>query len=116
MLELAKSDHRNFVGKIGSCVRGEAAIDPASLPDHHSCRFGKWYGNGGMQLCGTMSSFKAIDPPHERIHQVARQAVEAASSGNRTRAEELFNEVERLSVRITEEIDRAKIECLETQA
>lgn len=115
MLELAKSDHRNFVGRIGSCIRGETTIDPAALPDHHTCRFGKWYDTGGTQLCGSMPSFKSIDQPHEKIHQIARQAVEAIRSGNKERAGQLFTEVELLSGRITEAIDRAKTECIETQ-
>jgi methyl-accepting chemotaxis protein len=40
LLELAKNDHRNFVNKINSCIKGQVEIDAAKLPDHHNCRLG----------------------------------------------------------------------------
>lgn len=52
---------------------GEAAIDPSQLADHHKCRLGKWYYGEGMQICGNMPSFKALEEVHARIHALGRR-------------------------------------------
>ncbi len=41
IIDRAKTDHLLFMDKISSHLRGETMLDPAKLPDHHSCRFGK---------------------------------------------------------------------------
>ncbi|MGD0282794.1 MAG: methyl-accepting chemotaxis protein [Dissulfurispiraceae bacterium] len=113
MLELAKSDHKGFVGKIGSCLRGEVSLDPSNLADHHTCRFGKWYYKEGHELCGHAPDFKSVEPPHEKIHQLAKSAVEAHRAGDRARAEQLYQEMEPVSRRIIDMIDSIKNTCSE---
>ncbi|MBZ0156181.1 MAG: CZB domain-containing protein [Alphaproteobacteria bacterium] len=113
MLELAKSDHKRFVNKIASCLHGEISLDPSQLPDHHTCRFGKWYYKEGSELCGALPSFRAVEPPHERIHQLAKQTVEARNAGNHERAKQLHEEVMITSKQVTDMLDRLKAECFE---
>jgi len=113
MLELAKSDHRNFVGKISSCLQGEVALNPSTLPDHHTCRFGKWYDKAGSDLCGKSDHFRAVVIPHEKIHQLAKQAVEAHNAGNRQRAEKIYEEVVAVSAEIVDLVDKIKADCSE---
>lgn len=111
MLDLAKTDHRVFVGKIASCLRGDLPIDPNSLPDHHNCRFGKWYDKDGRDVCGNLPSFKAIDNPHEKIHAMAKEAVSAYNSGDRDNAQRLYAEIEATSKQIADMLDAIKSEC-----
>jgi methyl-accepting chemotaxis protein len=111
ILDLAKTDHRVFVGKIGACLKGDASVDPSQLPDHHNCRFGKWYFGEGMQMCGNLSSFKALDEPHARIHAMAKEAVSACNSGDKIKAERIYKEMEDLSDQIGSLLDGIKREC-----
>ncbi|BCB95412.1 hypothetical protein JZK55_03340 [Dissulfurispira thermophila] len=111
MLDLAKTDHRVFVGKIASCLKGDLPLDAASLPDHHNCRFGKWYDKDGKDVCGNLPSFKAIDNPHEKIHALAKEAVAAYNSGDRDKAQRLYAEVEAVSRQIASLLDAIKSEC-----
>ncbi len=111
MLELAKSDHRNFVGKISSCLQGEISMDPATLPDHHTCRFGKWYDKAGSELCGKTPHFSAVVVPHEKIHQLAKQAVEAHNAGNKQRAAQIYEEVVAVSREVVDLVDKIKADC-----
>jgi methyl-accepting chemotaxis protein len=97
ILDLAKNDHRLFVTKVRSAVHIKNSLDPASLANHHTCRFGKWYDTDGKNVCGTLPSFKAIDTPHELIHALAKEAIAAANGGNDVKAQQLFDEVEQLS-------------------
>lgn len=111
MLDTARLDHRMFVAKIGSHLKGSTRLDPAGLPDHHSCRFGKWYDGEGEQLCGNRPGYKAILSPHEKIHALAKEAVAAYDSGNREKADRLYSEMDDISDQIGSILDGIKREC-----
>jgi methyl-accepting chemotaxis protein len=111
MLELAKTDHRLFVGKIASALQGDMNLDPTKLPDHHTCRFGKWYDKDGLWIAGKMPSYGAIGSPHERIHALAKEVVAAHNIGNRERAQQLYSELEAVSGTIITLIERLRDEC-----
>ena len=111
ILDLAKTDHRVFVGKIASCLKGDVSLDPAQLPDHHGCRFGKWYDTEGRQICGSFANFRAIEQPHERIHRLAKEAVAAYREHDQNKAERLYTEVEQVSHEIVHLLDAIKREC-----
>jgi methyl-accepting chemotaxis protein len=111
ILDLAKTDHRVFVGKIGSCLSGDSVLDPSKLPDHHSCRFGKWYDTEGVRRCGSLPSYKSIDGPHEKIHVMAKEAVAACNAGDKEKARRLYHEMENISDQIVSLLDGIKREC-----
>jgi len=112
ILELAKTDHKIFVGKIAAHLKGDCMIDPSELPNHHSCRFGKWYDSEGKEKCGHLPSYKAIDTPHEKIHALAKEAIKACISGDKEKAHILYKEARDLSDRIMTFLDRIKSECM----
>ena len=111
ILDMAKTDHRVFVGKVGACLKGDSSLDPSKLPDHHNCRFGKWYDTEGRERCGTLQSYRALNAPHERIHSIARDAVAACNSGNKEKATKIYREMEDLSEQIVSLLDGIKREC-----
>lgn len=39
ILDMAKTDHKVFMGRIGGCLIGNKVIDANSIPDHKNCRF-----------------------------------------------------------------------------
>lgn len=111
IIDLAKTDHRVFVGKIGACLTGSLTIDAGQLPDHRNCRFGKWYLDEGQRLCGHLPVFRAIDEPHARIHALAKEAISACNRGDRAKADELYRQIESLSHNLIEMLDSLKREC-----
>ncbi|MBI5141056.1 MAG: CZB domain-containing protein [Nitrospirae bacterium] len=111
MLKLAKGDHRIFMGRIASCLLGNIKIDPATLPDHHNCRFGKWYDTTGQSVCGSSSKFRQITPPHEKIHSMAKEAVSLYNSGQRERAMQVFDEMEKVSGEIAHLLEGVAHDC-----
>ncbi|BCB95353.1 hypothetical protein JZK55_02750 [Dissulfurispira thermophila] len=111
ILDLAKTDHRIFIGKIGACLKGDTTLDPSQLSDHHNCRFGKWYFGEGKEMCGNLPSFRAIDEPHARIHALAKEAVAAYNSGDKLKAERIYKEMEDISDQIASLLDGIKREC-----
>jgi methyl-accepting chemotaxis protein len=111
MLDTAKSDHVAFVSRIERCLNGEEQIQPDTLPDHTTCRFGKWYAGEGKQLCGVSASFKTINDPHERIHRLAKEAVALRNRGDHAQAETVIGEVEKISGELVALLDDVKREC-----
>ena len=111
MLELAKNDHHGFVGKIASCLKGEISMDPAQMPDHHGCRFGKWYYREGVDICGSAAGFRQVEPPHEKFHQLAKEAVAAHNAGRKEKAAELLAQMHPLSQQIVSLLDETKKDC-----
>ena len=113
MLSVAANDHRMFVNKIRAAVLGDTPIDAGTLPDHHGCRFGVWYDGDGGRFCGGLNSFKEIVIPHERIHILARDAVGAINAGDRSRANQVMQEIERTSDIIMAQLEKTKDEYLQ---
>jgi len=97
ILNLSKNDHRLFVSRIRSAVHGRSKIDPHALATHETCRFGKWYHGEGRDVCGSLSAFRDIEQPHQRIHAIAKDAVAAYNGGDHHKAQKLFDEVEKIS-------------------
>ena len=116
ILELAKTDHKAFVDNVEMVLKGKRQQDGAKLSTHHTCRFGKWYDGDGKVLCGQLKSFKAIDAPHEKIHTVARQVVDAVNSGDLRRAESLFPELQELSRQVVRFLDEIRTEFEKSRA
>lgn len=111
MCDTARLDHRMFVAKVHAHLKGAMNLDASKLPDHHSCRFGKWYDTLGHELCGNLPSYKAINVPHERIHALAKDAVSAYSSGDKEKAVRIYREIEATSTQITDLLENIKREA-----
>ena len=111
MCDTARIDHKMFVAKISAHLKGKIKVDASQLPDHHTCRFGKWYDTLGHELCGNLPSYKTINRPHEKIHALAKDAVSTYSSGDKEKAARIYEEMEVISKRITDILENIKMEC-----
>ena len=111
MLDTAKYDHVMFVNRIERCLDGHEAVQAGTLPDHTTCRFGKWYLGEGKQLCNQSPSFKTINEPHAQIHRIAAEVVDLYNRGEKALAEEKLCQVEDMSHEIVELLDAVKAEC-----
>lgn len=111
ILDTAKYDHVEFVGRIARCVDGKLALQPSELPDHTCCRFGKWYFSEGKQACGSSAAYQTLNRPHEEIHRIAKEAVDLRNRGDIHGAEERLAHVEDLSSEVVDLLDRMKQEC-----
>ena len=80
--EATQETHKQFVEKaMQESEKGASAIPPADLPlpmDHHQCRLGKWYGGAGRDNFGTIAGFQELAVPHQRVHQLAIDLLEAS--------------------------------------
>ncbi len=76
MMELARADHSAFKRKIFAAASGTTKVDPTTLADHRSCRFGKWRNEF------TRFDLSELDAPHAAVHQHGKKSAELAASSD----------------------------------
>jgi methyl-accepting chemotaxis protein len=101
-----KRAHLKWVERVERMVHHGEMIPRDQLVSHKKCALGTWYYSMGQQQFGHLPEFQAIEPPHERLHQIAAQAVEAMEKGDKTRAEQLLDEIRGVSKEIVGWLDR----------
>lgn len=108
MVETARRDHIAFVEKVKKGVSGEIPLSAKDLPDHHNCRFGKWYDEQANSPCASKTEFVAINSTHAKIHELAKQAIGAKGS---KKANDLLKEIDSLSAEIGDRLSILEKTC-----
>lgn len=68
-LRLAKSAHIQWRAYAQALIAG-IPVEKDHVPViHTNCKFGKWYYGPGQEL-SSLSSYGAIETPHEMLHQI----------------------------------------------
>ena len=111
ILSKAKSAHIIFTGKIRAHLQGTHQLDATDLPTHQTCVFGKWYQEEGMASCGQIRSFREVEVPHAKVHELGKQALLAYNAGNREKAGQLCNEMVETSNVLISILERLSREC-----
>ena len=101
-----KQAHLKWVERVERMVHHGEMIPRDQLVSHKKCALGTWYYSVGQQQFGHLPEFQAIEPPHERLHQIAAQAVEAMEKGDTARAEQLLSDIRGVSREIVGWLDR----------
>jgi methyl-accepting chemotaxis protein len=77
---IVKLDHIVFK------INGYSAIflkkTDANLPDHHSCRLGKWYDIEGKSKYAHTAAYSAIKEPHKDVHQKIIAVIDIVKGGD----------------------------------
>lgn len=72
---MAKIDHVMFRKRAMDNVMGARNWTSSEVPDHHSCRLGKWYDTLQIADVRSLPAFIALEAPHKRVHDCAREAL-----------------------------------------
>lgn len=73
---------------------------------HLECRLGKWYYEGyGNKHFSSVSSFKAIEQPHKKVHESGRSALNAAMNGNQSELLASLDIMENSSFEVVQNIE-----------
>jgi len=102
-IHVFKNAHISRAERLRRVIDGKVSLTEASLGDHTSCHFGKWYYSSGQRDFGSYPEFQAMEAPHARFHQLEREIVSLANRGQKQQAERLLLE----AMRAKEEIVRA---------
>lgn len=110
-VDVFKQAHLRWVERLEALVLQGVKIPREELVSHRNCALGQWYYGLGVQNYGHLPEFRAIEPPHEKLHQIARQIVDCIDRGDRAQAERLLEQVRGISKEIV-----ARLESLRTAA
>ncbi|HHW15344.1 MAG TPA: HAMP domain-containing protein [Firmicutes bacterium] len=108
ILELAKSDHLAWTGRIRRMLEGTERSDADKVRDHHLCRLGKWYFGDGQAGFGHLDTFKKLDQVHAAFHQTCAEAIRLHNVGDSAGARQKAAEIDRLSQRVIGLLDELK--------
>ena len=107
----AKQAHLAWKTRVRAYLNGDhSVLNKSQACSHHDCKLGLWYYNEGKKRYGNNHSFKQIEAPHQKLHQVIKQIVHVYEAGNKTEAESLFQQIDPLSKEIVDLLDKTKRE------
>jgi len=81
LIQLARSDHASFKKRVIDTLVGTAKVQASELPNHHACRFGKWYESVSNPAVKSSEPFRRINDPHQRVHEYGKEAVSLFQAG-----------------------------------
>jgi methyl-accepting chemotaxis protein len=105
LVQLARSDHASFKKRVIDTLVGRGKTRDSDLPDHHNCRFGKWYD--GLQDAALKSSaaYRRIENPHLRVHAHGKEALAKFQAGDFEAAVAAADLMEKASVEVFSALD-----------
>ncbi|WP_152426671.1 methyl-accepting chemotaxis protein [Paramagnetospirillum caucaseum] len=74
VIHLAKSDHMIWRRRLAEMLAEKTTINPDELANHKSCRLGKWYYSVTDEKIRSHPAFRALEAPHEKVHQLGIEA------------------------------------------
>jgi methyl-accepting chemotaxis protein len=107
-VEIFKKAHLKWVERLENLIYRGVRIPREELVSHRNCALGQWYYTLGERLFGNLPEFRAIEPPHEKLHQTARQIVDCIDRNDRAQAERLLEQVRGISREIVAGLDRLR--------
>ena len=106
VLYRAKSDHFLWKKHLSEMLVGRREVSEDKLVDHHLCRLGKWYDQVEDPEMRDRATFKALEPPHARVHESGREAARCFALGDKTGAEAAVERLESESVQVVKLLDQ----------
>ncbi|UZW76886.1 CZB domain-containing protein [Alkalimarinus sediminis] len=107
-LSSAKAAHLNWKTKLRSYLDGKSSLKEEQAVSHHHCEFGKWYYSDGLKKFGNIAALKEVEKPHEELHSLIREIIQAKQAGDVQKAEEKYRLVSEYSNTIVELLDKTE--------
>lgn len=106
-VESVKMDHVVFKNSIYKAYAGLANLSPHDLGDHTQCRLGEWYYRGsGADNYKHLNAYRALETPHQKVHQHGEAALAALSQDNKAEALSCMRAMEVASVDVMTHLNR----------
>jgi len=108
-LETYKTDHILWVQRVFNLLMGYDSL--YSVTTYHECRLGRWVNNEAPEQARMHSAFKAMQLPHQAVHEAAGEALNAHKSGNTQSAEAAFARLRQESKKVVECLNNLQADC-----
>ncbi len=107
-LSAAKAAHLNWKTRLRAFLDGKEALSMDEAVSHRHCKFGKWYYSEGLQNFGHIEAMRAVEKPHEELHEMIRTIIEYKERGQMDQAEQAYRYVSNISDEIVRLMDEAE--------
>jgi len=106
--ELAKVDHLIYKFRVYKVLFGLSDENESHFATHTACRLGKWYYEGEGKACfSNLPGYREIETPHQRVHDMAINALRAKANNNASQMLEKISAMETESLAVL-----AGLECM----
>jgi methyl-accepting chemotaxis protein len=105
LIQLARADHATFKLYVLDTLAGRGRLKDSDLPDHHACRFGKWYDGVEEEWLRSTEAYRKIHFPHVAVHVHGQQALTHFHAGEFDKAVEAAARMEEASLQVFEALD-----------
>ena len=93
---------RNILAEISNHLH---MVAPEETPDHHQCRFARWFEGIGRESWGQLPAFLEIEAPLAFLYQTARSLRSALKAGDREAALLQGGEISRIEQELLTKLD-----------
>jgi methyl-accepting chemotaxis protein len=104
----AKSAHLAWKSRIRSFLDGKHSLSREEAVSHHDCALGKWYYSEAISRYGGIAEIHEIERPHKQLHSLIKDIIRHMENGETERAEALYDEIEPLSSKIIDLLNRVE--------
>ena len=105
LVKRTKADHVAFVQKVVDAVETNEPLPAGSLATAHHCRLGRWYDGVSDPATRALAPFKALEEPHQLVHDAGARALVALVAGDMTLARRELAAVRQASERVMQALD-----------
>ena len=82
IIEISKNDHVTFKKNVVGSMTGIGDFTADKLPDHHTCRLGKWYDAVKDETIRRHPAYVALADAHKRVHDAGKDALRRTAGGD----------------------------------
>lgn len=108
MIEIYKTDHLIWKWRIYNMFLGYEQLDSERIADYKDCRLGKWYYGIECGKFKDFKEFKAMEAPHKKLHETAREAILAFNAGDMVKADMYLETMDVYSEQVFKSLDEFK--------
>jgi methyl-accepting chemotaxis protein len=105
VIHLAKSDHMVWRRRLAEMLAERTTLNPDELANHHNCRLGKWYDAVQDPALKSHPAFRALEAPHQRVHQLGIEAARRFRDGDFEGAVDMVSAIEEPSKEVQRLLD-----------
>ncbi len=111
---MAKIDHVLFKQRVVDTCMGADNWKSSEVPDHHTCRLGKWYDGIKDPTVRGMPAFTSLVEPHKIVHASAKTALDAAVRNDPDTMSRALRELDDASVHVLKGLDELSMAIKES--
>lgn len=99
--ELAKIDHLVYKFEVYKVFMGISDKKADDFASDKTCRLGRWYYEGDGRNCfSKLDGYQAMEAPHQRVHQLGREAIARLLGGDFSAGAEQLTRMEEASMEV----------------